>query len=174
MQKTKLSSKTEESRIMRKIVRKLAILDSEEKIDLSKVHNALHLKRIIEHLIEDSKSFEPEDVFNPRMIQIAINSRHYNYLRPEGTLKYDALTFNFKTVTEDERQRLLELPLDELRDRIENYLKIAYPLPSMSKSDMFKLADFFTQSFADTIYCEALWDESLVMSIVGVIGGKRI
>lgn len=169
MQRTESSQKIDESYVRRK----LAKLDSQGKIDLSKIHNSLHLKRIIENLINESDSFSLKEVFDPKMIQIAINSRHYNYLRPEGALKYDALTFDFKTVTAEERYKLLELPLDELRDRISNYLKIAYPLPFMTKIQIYKLADFFTCSFADTIYCEALWDNSLVMSIVSIVTGIR-
>ena len=169
MQRTESSQKIDESYVRRK----LAKLDSQGKIDLSKIHNSLHLNRIIENLIIESDSFSLKDVFDPKMIQLAINSRHYNYLRPEGALKYDALTFNFKTITAEERYKLLELPLDELRERISNYLKIAYPLPNMSDLQMFDLADFFTKSFADTIYCEALWDERLVKSIASLIGERR-
>ena len=169
MQKTKLSPKIDESYV----IRKLNKLDFQEKIDLSKVFNSLHLKRIISNLIEESNSFQLKDVFDPEMIMIAIKSRHYNYLRPEGAIKYDPLTFDFKKLNSKEREQVLDFPLDELREMIGTYLQLFYKLPQLSDLQMFDLADFFTKSFADTVYCESLWDYSLVMSIVSIVAEKR-
>ena len=63
MQRTESSQKIDESYVRRK----LAKLDSQGKIDLSKIHNSLHLKRIIENLIIESDSFSLKDVFDPKM-----------------------------------------------------------------------------------------------------------
>ena len=165
-------------------------LDSKGKIDLSKVSSGLHFDRIIKRYAERlERGLESrKEIFDPESIQICINSRSYNYTRPENVPPIEAMRFeallpygfikvipqiDLKTITREQRQELLDLPVDELKEIFLNYLQTNYPLPKLSKIQLHDLVCFFLDSFIEPIYCELLWDHSLVMSIVSIIGERR-
>lgn len=159
-----------------KVRNELIKLDSEGKIDLSKVYNSLHFERIINYICTESKTnwFTLEELLEPETLERMIKSRHYNWIRPEVAIKYDAYTFDFKTLTKKERQKLLDFPLDELRNMISDYLQIHYKLPMLSPLQMLDLADFFVNQFIEPIIgsSELLWDPKMVNSIVSIIGER--
>ena len=72
-------------RLTRKsIMNDLVALDSSGKINLSKVQNSLHYNRIVENILDESISSSYDELFDPELLSVMINSRHYNWTRPLG------------------------------------------------------------------------------------------
>lgn len=69
----------------RLVTKQLAILDSEQKINLNKIQNSLHFNRIVENILTELDSSTYDEIFDPECINIMINSRHYNWTRPVGS-----------------------------------------------------------------------------------------
>ena len=165
----------------------LTKLESQGKISFYNI-DGLRFKRIVEHIVKRRSTGETKrEVYSISSIRTMQEANGYNWTRPEGVPRLEGdcveqlLPYgfkinqspDFKTLTREERNKKLDLPLDELRLEISIYLQKNYKLPHLSPLQMSDLADFFTKSFADTIYCEALWDERLVRSIASIVGERR-
>lgn len=173
-------------RITRKSVKiELNKLDSEGKIDLSKLYNGLHFERLVDHIIRDCKSggYALEDAFNPEMLMFAIKSRHYNWIRPENAPFFDELEYykthtmrtDPKPITKEERTKLLEIPLDKLRQQIANRLvtlgKSNYynNVMKLNERQFYAATELILEGFTNTIYDECFWDKMLIESLISLV-----
>lgn len=181
-----MSLKQVTKRITRKSVKlELNKLDSEGKIDLTKLYNGLHFERLVDYIINDLKSgdYDLEEAFEPKMLMIAIKSRHYNWIRPENAPFYHEYEYykthtmrtDPKPITREERTKLLELPLDDLRRLIAQRLlalgKSNYydNVMKLNERQFYAATELILDGFTNTIYDECFWDKMLIESLISLV-----
>ena len=164
--------------------KEFAKLDAKGLIDQTKVYNALHYERVIEqHARKRAEGESKKEVYDPIGVQIALNSRHYNFLRPKNAPFFDELEYykthtmrtDPKPITREERTKLLELPLDQLRQQIANRLvtlgKSNYynNVLKLNERQFYAATELILDGFTNTIYDECFWDKILIESLISLV-----